>query len=473
MFNRITMNFEAATLRYEMLEGQQHVVVPVVMLMEGVWCGSGGPLYYGPEQLGNRVSTWNHKPIVVYHPELEGEGISACDPVVMTKQKVGVILNTVYESDSTKLKAEAWLNVSRLGTVDPRIMAALLLNQKVEVSTGLFNKQELVAGVWQEKTYIGSATEFEPDHLAILPDKIGAMSVADGAGLLANSRTEKKEEPITLTINELSFDNIRSALRETLRAALTDPITKEINPYPYVMDVYPSFFIYELDGAGLWRLGYTIDANNVVTITGKPEQVIQVTEYRTITGTYVGNAAKNPKPIERGENVAKKDLVDKLISNAQTAWEEADRPTLMAMNEDHLGKMIPKEAAPVAPTPAPEPEKKKEEPVTTNKVQTEEEYIANAPGHLKESLSAGLAKHREERATLIKTITFNAKNKFTADQLNSKPHPELQMLADLAAPDEPAARYDGAGGYIPPLTTNTSADDVLVRPTMDFAPATK
>src|SRR6516165_9418036 len=109
---RLTVNL-AGRARYETLEGRRYLVAPMVMLTEGVHQGSKGPLYYPKEELSRRPMLWNHKPVVVYHPEENGKGTSACTPEVLAVRKIGIILNTQYKEEKGrgKLIAEAWCDV--------------------------------------------------------------------------------------------------------------------------------------------------------------------------------------------------------------------------------------------------------------------------------------------------------------------------------------------------------------------------
>lgn len=178
-------------VRNAILEGRPHKVVPMVMLVEGVAHGSQGPILYTRNEIAKAPRLWDHKPIVRYHPERDGHGVSACNAEVLNAQKVGIILNSKVDNKGpgglTRLTAEAWLDVGRVNEVDSRI-AKTIHNQKVmEVSTGLFMDIVPVEhGVFNGKEYEGMARNFIPDHLAILPDRKGACSVADGAGLIRN-----------------------------------------------------------------------------------------------------------------------------------------------------------------------------------------------------------------------------------------------------------------------------------------------
>ena len=135
---KLTLNFLPAHTRIEMLEDRPHTVIPMIMMVEGVHAGSSGPLYYSPDELGKTPEIWNQKPIVVYHPEINGQGCSACDPSIVNSRKVGVMMNTTWDAKAKKLKSEAWLEKPRADKVDNRIFEAIENNSMMEVSTGLF-----------------------------------------------------------------------------------------------------------------------------------------------------------------------------------------------------------------------------------------------------------------------------------------------------------------------------------------------
>lgn len=161
------------------LEGRPHFVVPMVMLTVGTHNGSNGPVYYPAVELEKSVPAWNGRPVLLYHSELYGQGVSAGDPDITNRQKIGVIYNTTF--DGQRLKAEAWIDVERVTKVDQRILQTIQMNQQMEVSTGLFMDYKVESA---GKAPI--ARNYRPDHLAVLPDKVGACSLKDGCGLLRN-----------------------------------------------------------------------------------------------------------------------------------------------------------------------------------------------------------------------------------------------------------------------------------------------
>jgi len=170
-------------VRRTTLHGRPHLVVPLTMIVPGVLNGSQGPLLYELEDIKADPSAWNGMPVVVYHPHKNGQQVSARDPDVLEKQQVGMVLQTAANG---KLRANAWLDEARLKQVDSRILNDLDKGKPVEISTGLFVEKESKRGTFNGKEYVAVARNYRPDHLAILPDQVGACSVKDGCGLLVN-----------------------------------------------------------------------------------------------------------------------------------------------------------------------------------------------------------------------------------------------------------------------------------------------
>lgn len=174
--------------------GRSYLKVPVTMIVPGVLPGSKGKLYYPPDELAANVGDWNGVPLVGYHPRADGVPISARDPLVLEAQGLGFVFNSEYKD---RLQAVAYFDVERTERfdrgLDPehRILPRLRKGEPIEVSTGVFTEDEPV----QNANYNGVAYDFvarkyRPDHLAVLPDQVGACSIKDGCGLLINSKGE-------------------------------------------------------------------------------------------------------------------------------------------------------------------------------------------------------------------------------------------------------------------------------------------
>lgn len=190
---RFLANRQHGSLRKEILHGREHVVVPMTLMVPGVLNGSRGPLLYPIEEITRNYQAWNNVPITVNHPmDDAGEPISASEDGVLDKVGIGVVRKAVCNG---KLKAEGWLDVEKVRRVNPQILNSIEAGKPVELSTGLFTDQEQVAGTHTDgRGYSFIARNYRPDHLAILPDQIGACSLRDGCGVLIN---KDADQPVT------------------------------------------------------------------------------------------------------------------------------------------------------------------------------------------------------------------------------------------------------------------------------------
>lgn len=191
----ITANFQAAPdgVRRDVFEGVEHLVVPVVMICEGVLNDALVPA----SEFGKYPEAWNGRPIPVLHPQENGGYISANRPDVIERNTIGTIFNA--RAVDGKLKADAWVNTEkarRLGYGD--LIQQLEAGEIVEVSTGYFSDDEMRAGDYNGVSYTSIHRNIRPDHLALLPGEIGACSVADGCGTRVNS----KKESFAMKVNE-------------------------------------------------------------------------------------------------------------------------------------------------------------------------------------------------------------------------------------------------------------------------------
>ena len=168
-------------VKYDTLDGKDYLVAPVILIKEGVLNGSAGPIMYEGDDIELSTESWNHKPLVVYHPTINNKPLSAASKTIIEKQQIGILLDATYVNG--KLKANAWIDVEKANKVDTRIIDMLENNQMLEVSTGLFTDNIIYNGEWNGKAYDSIAKNYRPDHLALLPDQIGACSIEDGAGL--------------------------------------------------------------------------------------------------------------------------------------------------------------------------------------------------------------------------------------------------------------------------------------------------
>lgn len=491
-FTSLSIKFQTnkAQTRYETLEGKQYLVVPCVMMTEGVHEGSGGAIYYSVEELAKVPVAWNSKPVVVYHPEFNGQSVSACDPIILEKYRIGTLYNTKWEDG--KLKTECWIDEEKANQVDERVLEAIENGTMMEVSTGLFMDNEKEEGEWNGEKYYSIASNFRPDHLAILPDLKGACSIEDGAGLLRNVEllqgAEKRlADNLFEVFNELSHNEI---WRE-----LNNKIESSAGKEAWVMDVFDDFFIYEI-GEKLFFQKYEINADDEVKLIGIREEVEKIIQYQKTDGTLVGNidnvnqlSVLNVHNNQKEIKMDKKKFADALIANEKTAWTEDDRKYLMELDEEKLTLHIEASETKTEPTANEDPKKEskiepktpevkgkddgegKDNTPTDNQEMTVDQYIKNAPEGLRDVLQLGLDTHQAKKTELIQKITTNSKNPYTPEQLNAKDVGELEKIATLAevsqAPAQPIVPALNFGGQAPLAPVeNEENEEPLIAPSI-------
>jgi len=498
----IVFNIASKGVRYERLENREYMVCPTVMIVEGVLNGNGGAIFYPGSELAKNPSIWNHRPAVVFHPE---EGTSATEVDFIQNHKIGLVLNTKYDKTSKKLRSEVWVDIERATEIDSSLMDRINNGETIEVSTGVLAALTLGDGEHNGTPYYATATDYVPDHLAILPDEVGASSVEDGAGLLQMNSAGRKLAPhitkivsaikdkklASLVQNALSFSNIHQAINEQLQHRYGD-----VNEVAFwVEDVFQTFFVFHRDGS-LWKLSYVLSDLEVTLSDDEPVEVVRVTEYRTIEGVFVGNVdtkgATSITPLEppllEVSKMKKEETVQELLALDNTQWTEGDRKGLLkmedtmlnrllengkAMKKDPIADLLDPEAVAKAAKKAAEDASKTEAVLENTEPETLESYVSKAPPEIQEILVNSVKEANQKKIDLIATITNAERNQFTPEQLAVKQLGELKQIANLVAPPKPEFNLspDFAGMAAGSLQNSEEDGEVIGLPVYDYETA--
>lgn len=214
----VTLQGATGHIRRETYDGQEHVVVPVVALVEGVIhaVNSPQPELVRASQFTN-LAAWNGRPLFAGHPSRNGKPVSGNSPDVLP-ESFGRVFNA--RVDGKRLCMEAWINTAKAtaGTAAARILAAVEAGEMVEVSVGVFVNAMKRAGDYNGKRYLAEWEGMVPDHLALLIDGVGACSVAMGCGIRAAAMhiAENGELELVTTEDSVSYpswENVKNWLR--------------------------------------------------------------------------------------------------------------------------------------------------------------------------------------------------------------------------------------------------------------------
>lgn len=463
-------------IRTASLHGREHLVVPVAMLMEGVIHAVNAPKpeFVPLRSLAQAPTGWNGRPAMIGHPAEDGVQVSANDPVILEESGVGVIFKA--RLNGKKLWVDAWIDPERAEKVDggSRLLEKLRANEPIEVSVGALVTLDATEGVYAGQRYAGVWKEIIPDHLAFLPDGIGACSIAMGCGC---NRTAAQhviddqgiapvyEDDTALTPEQaVSFAALEAestALRELAPLAEGDIE----HPFEYCMtNVVPAM---AKDGkapedpkafCGWWKAkraagvaaepqpsptinleidGRVLAESLIPTLT----EEVKKPEPRAACGCHAEpNAAcrcneKKDQPMAKYTDEQKVAVVKALIANPNSGYTAADEPMLLLAPEDRLDAFVVSVES--------RTQHMAELKAAAAKPMTEEQWMAAAPKPIRAAFER-MQQQETERKTELVTALRTAQSAFTEAELTAMEIPFLEKLARAAGVQE-KPDYSGRG----------------------------
>ena len=442
-------------IRRENYQGIEHLVVPVIAAKEMVMNG----YYYPAEEFSDWVETWNGVPVPISHPQVNGVAISAKAPRIQELNSVGWFFNAEFTPDN-KLKGEIWINLNKVAKLNANyLIESFESGEIVEVSTGLFSNVEMVSGEFNGVGYEGIIRHIRPDHLALLPNEVGACSIEDGCGAMRNNSCQCKEpktvidkvnkalkligDKLGLNVNKSSFSEIIDKVRDELMIEYSDP-----NTYIYILDIYDNEVIYGVSMENkdtLYKRSY-VHTDNQVKIGDDTQEVIRKTIYKPVI-------SENKLKINGGITpMDKEKLIQSVITNKTNAFTEEDKESLEGLSDDVLTKMVAnteeeevetngesKEESQEETTETPEPSSESSEgsdkdpatelpteQTTDQKVNTLLEKVVDSD--VKEILSNAVKEYTEKKQVLVNTIV--KESELTEEEVKSLTFNQIQKLAN-------------------------------------------
>ena len=417
------------SIRTEKLQGKDNIVIPVIMMIEGVHCGSAGPVLHTATELKKVVDAWNGIPVIINHPQINGQNVSANIPKIIDKEVVGKIFNA--RISDLKLKAEAWIEIDRINTISPTTLAKIRNNKPIDVSVGVYTEDEDKVGIYNNEEYEHIAHNYRPDHLALLPEDTGACSFADGCGIRLNKKGEKnvmvkpklnlnnfhyQEGGISFVTNKEEYLNLVEKLHNKLYSLNGE------NSYHYLKQVYSDYMIFGIDGSEsdgkrkFYKQKYIILKDGDIELSEK-EEVKENIKYTKITNN---KKEVNMPKVEKCTPCIEKKAAD-LIANKLTTFKAGDKEWLEAQTEERLDSFIPVPVAPIQENKKVEKEvviEKTPIEVLKESLKSPEDFMNLMPKDMRESVNDGLNLYKANKAKMVKSIMDNSKDVWNAEELN-------------------------------------------------------
>ncbi len=466
----------AYEVRYEELDGKDFMVVPVVMMMEGVHVGSVGPVLHTAEELGKIPETWNGIPVTVTHPSINGQYVSANSPEVLSTFSIGKVFHAHMVDE--KLHAEAWLEVDKATQHSPELVEKINNGEIIEVSVGTYSDSISQKGMFNDEMFEAIAVNYRPDHLALLPDDVGACSIKDGCGLRVNKYGGTKMEFIVneqnaeqvlkeiskkgLIVNATGYNELQSKAMDAINNLDSD------TTYHYLVEMFDTFLVYKsntyvsgIRSGRYYKQSYQENAAGEINLLGEAVQVKRVVDYPTVIQNNEVSRTKFNNNQKKGEmsdcKPCIKAAVDTLINNKATSWSENDREFLEGLTENQLEKFNPVVI-----------EKTIEVNKTSAAPKTTEEYLATIPKEIREQVETGLRVHSEQKTAMVAAIMANNENVWTKEELEATPFATLQKIqmtvnANKKVVEEETVNYM-AFGSTPEVVVNKSGNVEVMAP---------
>jgi hypothetical protein len=464
--NKVTTNNYSP--RYETHQGRKHVVVPVVMMVEGVHCGSHGPLFHPAEELGRYPESWNGIPVSIEHPARDGNNVSANYPDMIDSVVLGRVYNIVMVLCNLFLLV--LIDELELEGISRLVLRYIRSAYPLGVSLGMFTDDELAEGQWNGEAYKAIAHNHRPDHLALLPGGRGACSWADGCGIRANKKGGENVDIMEMAKELSGKGYFVIQTNETGMAAVVQAVREKIDSMDsetkvhYLEEVFDDYVIYRVqsrteDGASsspsrLYKRPYQIHDDNLIEFTNDPIPVVRKVEYQETQTNY--KKGGQDMTINKGKEVQPccPEKVEMLIQSDYSTFIEADREWLGGMEESYIDKLLTMQTD--FETKIKDAEKKaeeKKEPVMNeaqaikvleSQLSDPEKFKKFMPKEMRAQFEHGMKLHEEHRAGVIAKI-LTCSDVYTEDELKAMETPALEKLAKaVKAPVD----YSGQSGNV-------------------------
>ena len=452
----VTRQQRQYTVTYQQHNGRRHMVLPVVIMVEGVHSGSAGPVFHSSSELSRFPGCWDGIPVVINHPSDNGNPISANSPEIIERQSIGRVYHTYW--DNGALRSEVWVDETLIQSREPALHAHLLAGLPMDVSMGAYSDDVEATGNWNGETYRAVAHNYRPDHLALLPRSRGACSWSDGCGIRANEyidgggsmdkalwqglfhaglRVEPMPADATIQSNALGYREVSGSIQRKLDTLDNEAI------FHYLEEVYDGEFVYrvenrETSATKLYRRSYTMPESGQLAFGDDVVPVVKRVEYVEQPQSLQQNSEPEKKLVrtKKVETDMKTNSqndcgcptkVDSLLKTNH--FKETDRVMLEALPNDTLDRLLaiheeivePKEpkvnATPPDPKPAPVPQ------------MNEEQILAALSPERRRQMEYGLKRYQEDRLATVRDIVANSNSAFTEKDLEAYSDEQLEKLS--------------------------------------------
>jgi len=299
--------------------GRIWLVVNGVPLKETVLNGRFMPA----DEFSAFANDWNDIPIVLRHPKQNGGSARVVSPDVPL---VGRFYNASI--DGKRLVGEYWLDkriLESAGADGEIILNRISKNLPIETSTGYWSESIPETGKFNGVDYSSVDRNIHPDHIALLPDEIGACSIEDGCGMNRNqAMCQNCDKGQALKANAAlgSYEGKVQMIYEAFNKQFQQPSTgNEYKGELWVSETYPDHIISRVDNEWYW-IGYSVqDGETIFDDRSAWKRAVRIEEYLVAQQNVTGSLPEAGKKMwEEIYQSALKQYDGDKEKAAATAW---------------------------------------------------------------------------------------------------------------------------------------------------------
>lgn len=335
----LTAVVNAASIKIEVLDGRNHLVIPSYTLPDDVIMNGG---LYPHDEIEKSYNSLEGSFAPLGHPVVNGEYVSAKHPMAINAHHVGA-WNRSVQRKGNRIAVEKVVDIDYAANNEGgrRLLARIgydvetgkltgNVSAPIHTSTGIFLHRQPVANA---KGYTWIARNMEFDHDAILLDGPGAATPDDGVGMMVNSMIE---HAVPLEVNDAlakdSYGWKNRLLNEAARAKWGSE-----DSFAYVEDFDNKTAIVSRREGSL-AVGYTIDGDKVTwadssePVVAKTSWIGQVNRFLQSLANGVNSGPDIQQTPEGTPDMDRKELDAALAAN-QTATLDAVKGLLAPLTE--------------------------------------------------------------------------------------------------------------------------------------------
>ncbi len=161
-------------------------------------------------EIARSIAGWNDTAISIQHPKSNNGSANVPDPDVAI---IGRFYNARWDGNHARMSGEYWIEIDEAmkWKEGETIINSIKAGKILETSTGYYADDDPTPGEFNGRAYKTIHRNLLPDHIAILPNEIGACSIHDGCGINRNVKLNEcecdcpfKNESIEDSLNEIN-----------------------------------------------------------------------------------------------------------------------------------------------------------------------------------------------------------------------------------------------------------------------------